>query len=312
MTKIVEILKGTSDKVIFICSSSYNILIAFSLIMRADLYGKCALILPTDSQKNKEYFRKITLDMERQGIICEIITKNKIRRTVGISDIENILAIKRVLKKLHTQRYEFFLVNHMWNKVLVYYPASIWFRYCKESIFIEEGSGQKAMPDENPFMIWLKNFYGNQKREFWKDNRVKGIYVQNRELFSSYPIPELKQFELNIDFSKEEKQKLLDLFANRQDRIEIERLEEEADGIIYTQPLSEDGYVKKEEKIRIYKELVTYYSKYGKVFVKIHPRDTTQYDFPEEMILQGGYPSELLNILGIQFKFAIGLCTSAV
>ena len=50
----------------------------------------------------------------------------------------------------------------------------------------------------------------------------------------------------------------------------------------------------------------------GKVFVKIHPRDTTQYDFPEGMIIKGNYPSELLNILGIKFKFAVGLCTSAV
>ena len=84
------------------------------------------------------------------------------------------------------------------------------------------------------------------------------------------------------------------------------------DGILYTQPISEDGYVKEEIKIKIYKELVEYYSKYGKVFVKVHPRDTTQYDFPKEMILRGNYPSELLNVLGIKSKFAVGLCTSAV
>ena len=30
------------------------------------------------------------------------------------------------------------------------------------------------------------------------------------------------------------------------------------------------------------------------------------------MIIKGNYPSELLNILGIKFKFAVGLCTSAV
>lgn len=310
--KIAEILRKTPDKIIFICSSPYNILIAASLIMKADLYGKCGLILPTYSQKNINYFKEITLKMEQQGIICEVINKkNMMHRALGLSDIENRVVMERVLNKLHTQKHEYFLVNHTWNKALVCYPASIWFRYCKESIFIEEGYAQIATPDEKPFVLWLKWLYGNQK-EFWKDSRVKGIYVQNKEMFSNYPMTELKQFELNTDFSEEEKQELIGLFVSYQDRIEIERLRKEADGILYTQPISEDGYVKEKDKIRIYTDIIKYYSKYGKIFVKVHPRDVTQYDFQEELILKGNYPSELLNILGIKFKFAIGLCTSAV
>lgn len=312
MMKIAEILRKTPDKIIFICSSPYNILIAASLIMKADLYGKCGLILPTYSQKNINYFKEITLKMEQQGIICEVINKkNMMHRALGLSDIENRVVMERVLNKLHTQKHEYFLVNHTWNKALVCYPASIWFRYCKESIFIEEGYAQIATPDEKPFVLWLKWLYGNQK-EFWKDSRVKGIYVQNKEMFSNYPMTELKQFELNTDFSEEEKQELIGLFVSYQDRIEIERLRKEADGILYTQPISEDGYVKEKDKIRIYTDIIKYYSKYGKIFVKVHPRDVTQYDFQEELILKGNYPSELLNILGIKFKFAIGLCTSAV
>lgn len=310
--KIAEILRKTPDKIIFVCSSPYNILIAASLIMKADLYGKCGLILPTYSQKNIKYFKELTLKMEQQGIICEVINKkNMMHRALGLSDIENRVVMERVLNKLHTQKHEYFLVNHTWNKALVCYPASIWFRYCKESIFIEEGYAQIATPDEKPFVLWLKWLYGNQK-EFWKDSRVKGIYVQNKEMFSNYPMTELKQFELNTDFSEEEKQELIGLFVSYQDRIEIERLRKEADGILYTQPISEDGYVKEKDKIRIYTDIIKYYSKYGKIFVKVHPRDVTQYDFQKELILKGNYPSELLNILGIKFKFAIGLCTSAV
>ena len=312
MTKIVEILRETSAKIIFVCSSPYNILIAASLIMKADLYGKCGLILPTYSQKNIKYFKEITLKLEYRGIVCEVVDKkNMIHRAVGLSDRENFAVMDGVLNSLNTKRDEFFLVNHTWNKALVCYPASLWFRYCKESIFIEEGYAQTATPDEKPFALWLKYLYGNQK-EFWKDSRLKGIYVQNKELFSGYQIPDLKQFALNVDFSEEEKKELLDLLVSGQDRVEIEKLRKEADGILYTQPISEDGYVKEDAKIRIYKELVDYYSKYGKVFIKVHPRDTTQYNFPKKIILKGNYPSELLNILGIKFKFAVGLCTSAV
>ena len=83
MTKIIEMLREIPDKVIFVCSSPYNILIAVSLIMKADLYGKCALIMPTYSQKNIDYFKEITLKMERQGIICEVVNKkNMMHRAV--------------------------------------------------------------------------------------------------------------------------------------------------------------------------------------------------------------------------------------
>lgn len=311
MMKIAEILRETSDKIIFVCGSPYHILITASLIMKADLHDKCSLILPAYSQKNIDYFKEIAFKMEQRGIVCKVVKKSMIRRIVGMCDIENFIIMKRVLKGLHSQKRDFFLVNYMWNKALVSYPASLWFRCCKESIFIEEGCAQSALPDETPFVLWLKSLYGNQK-EFWKDNRLKGIYVQNKELFSDYPILELKKFTLNVDFSEIEKQKLIDLFVNDQDRKEIERLRVEEKGILYTQPISEDGYVKEADKVRIYTELAEYYSKYGEVFVKIHPRDTTQYPFSEKMVLKGNYPSELLNILGIKFKFAVGLCTSAV
>ena len=130
MMKIVEILRKTPDKVIFVCSSPYNILIAVSLIMKADLYGKCSLILPTYSRKNIKYFKEITLKMERRGVICEVIHKKSfIYRAVGLSDIENFVVMKRVLKKLHTKKQKFYLVNYTWNKDFVWYPACLWFRY---------------------------------------------------------------------------------------------------------------------------------------------------------------------------------------
>lgn len=312
MKKIARILQETPEKIIFVCSSPYNILIAVSLMMKADLYGKCGLVLPTYSRKNIEYFREIAIKLEKRGVMCEVINKrNVFYRAIGLGNRENLAVMDRMLKKLHTKKHAFFLVNHTWNKALVCYPASLWFQYCKEAIFMEEGCTQAATPDETPFILWLKEIYGNQK-EFWKDKRVKGIYVQKKELFSDYPMTNLKQFKLNLDFSEPEKRELLRLFVNNNDKKEIERLGKGADGIIYTQPISEDGYVKEEEKIRIFTNIVQYYAKYGKVFVKIHPRDTAKYDFPAELMLRGSYPSELLSILGIRFKFAIGLCTSAI
>ena len=41
-------------------------------------------------------------------------------------------------------------------------------------------------------------------------------------------------------------------------------------------------------------------------------RDTAQYHIRDVGILKGAYPSELLSVLNISFKFAVGLCTSAI
>lgn len=84
------------------------------------------------------------------------------------------------------------------------------------------------------------------------------------------------------------------------------------DGIIFTQPISEDGFVSEREKIKIYTELSEFYSQYGRIALKIHPRDTAQYHIRDVGILKGAYPSELLSVLNISFKFAVGLCTSAI
>lgn len=154
MEKMAQTLRETPDKIIFVCSSPYNILIAASLIMKADLYGRCALILPTYSPKNINYFKEIIHKMEQTGVICEVINKrNMLYRAVGLSDRENRVIMERVLKKLHSKKHEFFLVNHTWNKALVCYPACLWFRYCKQTIFIEEGSSQRATPDESPLIL---------------------------------------------------------------------------------------------------------------------------------------------------------------
>ena len=111
MMRIAEILRKTSDKVIFVCGSPYHILITVSLIMKADLYGNCALILPAYSQKNIYYFKEIASKMEQQGIKCKVIKKSMIRRIVGLCDKENTAIMQCVLNELHVQRRDFFLVN---------------------------------------------------------------------------------------------------------------------------------------------------------------------------------------------------------
>jgi hypothetical protein len=59
--------------------------------------------------------------------------------------------------------------------------------------------------------------------------------------------------------------------------------------------------------------MVDYYSKYGTPVLKLHPRDTSDYQLENKCtILPAFFPSEILTLLDIHFKYAIGICTSAV
>ena len=84
-------------------------------------------------------------------------------------------------------------------------------------------------------------------------------------------------------------------------------------GIVYTCPFSEQNIISEQEKINQIKKITDYYSKYGKIIVKLHPRDTSNYNLNQEVVvLPSSFPSELLSLTGYKFKFAVSVCSSAV
>ncbi len=84
--------------------------------------------------------------------------------------------------------------------------------------------------------------------------------------------------------------------------------------VLVTQPLSEDNIVSEEEKILLYKEIVAAHIGDAKLYIKVHPREKTDYTkvFPESSLLQQNCPAELLSLLNISFGKAITLFSTAI
>lgn len=84
------------------------------------------------------------------------------------------------------------------------------------------------------------------------------------------------------------------------------------DNILFTQPLSEDAIMPEEEKVKIYKKVISEIP--GKVVIKTHPREKTDYVtlFPECDVFSAPIPLELLSLVGVQFKNVYTLFSSAV
>lgn len=74
--------------------------------------------------------------------------------------------------------------------------------------------------------------------------------------------------------------------------------------ILFTQPLSEDGYISEDEKIQLYKRILTYINTTDKIVVKPHPREKTDYlrFFDNIIVLDSKIPFELLSLNGLQFS----------
>lgn len=83
--------------------------------------------------------------------------------------------------------------------------------------------------------------------------------------------------------------------------------------VIFSQPLMEDACLSNEELASIYRP---YVEKYGaeNILVKLHPRDNFDYkkQFPNINVLKTKAPQQLLSLMGVKFKIAITVCSSAV
>ncbi|OOF36525.1 glycosyltransferase family 52 [Rodentibacter heidelbergensis] len=83
--------------------------------------------------------------------------------------------------------------------------------------------------------------------------------------------------------------------------------------VLFTQPLSEDNILSESEKISLYKDIISKYEP-SKLVIKPHPREKTDYSkyFPEITVFNETYPSEILDVLGVNFDKAVTLFSTAV
>lgn len=144
------------------------------------------------------------------------------------------------------------------------------------------------------------------------DKIVKSIY-----LTGTLDIPELLASKVKLinpkrlwdKLTKIEKDNILEVFgidANFVKKLSGRTI------IVFTQCLSEDGFIAEEVKIEIYKKLLLQYP-LSDVLIKTHPREKTNYKniFPEIEVIDTPFPSEILPLIGSDFKKVVTLFSAA-
>lgn len=299
---------GRTSKV-YICVVPYHLYL--SLLLINDKKDDAYILLNANNETVYKQFVKIAPKLKKTGYSVMSRLRDKKKDILGL---ESGISKKQFAKVFRDdQNPNFDLYNFAWNLQYVYSTADLFYKRCKKAYFIEEGALTPINPPQPGWKVALKKITGAPV-DFYKDEKVDGIYVQKPEMYPSNWKSKLKTLDVKqllSDLNDDVKATIFDVFVGDiQDEL---RGADNGIGIIYTQPLSEDGFISEEQKKDYFKQMVDYYGKGKPVFLKIHPRDLSEYDVPSNCtVLPGYFPSELLNLLNLCFSYAVGICTSAV
>lgn len=190
------------------------------------------------------------------------------------------------------------------------------FSFRKNIFLIEDGLLNYKKPKKQNIIEILKKII-KLKNPFYKSlgysNNVKKIYLTGlapipKEIKDKVEIINLK--ELWNKKSKEEKKEILNIFGF--DEIILNNIKNKK-YILFTQSLSEDNFMSENEKINLYKNIISNYDK-NTLIIKTHPREKTDYKkyFPEIEVLKQVFPAELFSLLDIKFEKVITIYSTAV
>ena len=302
-------------KEVYVCVTLYHLYLSLLITNKRRSKKDCILLLNANDHKIFEQFCRLREMLCQNGYKVDCRLRDKIKDIIGLEELINqkqYLLAKRVLQSELDR--DFILFNFAWNLKYVYTTANIFYKKCAKAYFIEEGVLTPINPAQPKYKVIIKRLLGGSVN-YYRDEKLKGVYIQNPELYPAEWRKKLKRLEVKpmLELLDDKTKKMiLKIFLG--DFIdELNTAVRNDVGIIYTQPLSEDGYITESEKQKYFLEMVTYYKKYGHPVVKIHPRDITEYQFSDDVtVLPAYFPSELLALLDIRFKYAVGICTSAV
>lgn len=288
--------------------TKYQLLLFFLLKQSED---KVIFILP-------KYLLNIAKILRLKKYDVKIIEKEKPKLKEIISFILYYKYIKKMTKELSISK-----------ETILYGDSIINFILPDENILcrLEDGTGNYITKNFESFStIKQKTYYYIDAIIFYMFFRKKLLRdgEKNLKRVNKYYATEMAPMDLEFEEkierinlkklwnnkTKEEKEEILDIF-NVNKRI-LEEIKEKKI-ILFTQPLSEDGVIEEEEKIKLYEKILKKYNK-EEVVIKIHPREKTKYEmiFKECLVIKEAFPSEILSFIGFEPKKAVTIFSGAV
>lgn len=283
-------------KKLFVCRSYYHIYIALKYI--DNLSNTCILCIDKQFDIKMLYRMKEKINQKFNNVEVKISSTS-------------YFDLKKHLDNNYDEIYLFHWVVHKMPEMYIYK------KFYKSKFFMAEdgvnhyGGIQKSIINKKIYIKYLINYFIIGKKDLTQKRNVEGIYVTYLEKYPKYMKPKLKSIESKYSEDKNMNYKILDIFDIKipnSDNGIVKNV------LVFTQPLSEDGFISEDVKVRIYTYIVEELEKKGyKVFFKSHPREITSYEFSKGVIkLEKDFPAEILNFTGVDFNAAIAVSSGSI
>ncbi|MGT2829359.1 glycosyltransferase family 52 [Streptococcus hillyeri] len=279
-------------KKLYVCSTVYHLIVAL-LKINLEEYNKIVLL---DGIVDAEKFC-LRLN-EIDGIEAVVFTDNLVYSRYPIYKQEQLDMMDKLLEKVK-EIYMFIDANHIG-----------WYLHRKKINYhlLEDGYNCFLYPSQHKYSWWRFFLKGIPKVHGYSKycidieaNSIAGIPRDSR--YNKFiEVPRKQLFE-EMEVSK--KEIIFNLFDYEPIKIQQPSV------LILTQPLHSDVQwgMSYEEHIQFYSKIVEKYSDYH-IYLKVHPRDYTDYSKFNATILSNSYPIEILDIFG-EHKFNIGITHSS-
>ncbi|HID0816182.1 exopolysaccharide biosynthesis protein [Clostridium botulinum] len=291
----------------YVCATPYHLFITLCDIANSNIKSYIYLSTP-DYNVFKMFLKyKEKLSIFKNIEKVWIRKRNNLYERLFIEEIKDELEYKRLKKIIISSN----IIIFPWNPYSLFSPSEYIFKYAKKVKLIEDGANLYVMRKPSKLSRLVKKYIYRRDLEFYKDEKVTEIMVQFPEKYPKHLSNKLVYLDLNsmvnkIDFGVQKN--IVNVFVDKLNMYDFKN----KSLLILSQPLSEDGYIKEEEKIELYKHIIDTYGQGYNIILKKHPREKTIYNFPQVLELDGSFPSEVFKLLDIKFEKAIGICTGAI
>jgi len=172
-------------------------------------------------------------------------------------------------------------------------------KYPENFIRMLEDGSRNYFPEITPLKQFRRKYLLNTFVGDGLDDCVREIHVQHPERLprrTRHKGIKLELKKMQQSLTRDENQRILNIFMNNQDV----DLRGDKKLLLITQTLSEDRYTTEEYKIDLYKRIIREHGAGYKLYIKPHPRETTNYrekldcDFTE---IPRSFPMEMFDLM---------------
>ncbi|KEI97133.1 exopolysaccharide biosynthesis protein [Clostridium botulinum A2B7 92] len=292
---------------LYVCSTPYHLFVTLCDIANKDVKSYIYLSTP-----DYNVFRMFLKYKEKLSIFKNIEKvwvrkRNNIYERLFIEEIKDELEYKRLKKIIISSN----VIIFPWNPYSLFSPSEYIFKYAKKVRLIEDGANLYVMRKPSKLSRLVKKYIYRRDLEFYRDEKITEVMVQFPEKYPEHLKDKLVYLDLNSMVNKinsDVQKNIVNIFVDKLNMYDFKN----KSLLILSQPLSEDGYIKEEEKIELYKHIIDTHGQDYNIILKKHPREKTIYNFSQTLELDGNFPSEVFKLLDIKFEKAIGICTGAI